>query len=159
MNPVVHFEMPYDDPARLAKFYQSAFGWKTKDLGEKMGHYVTAMTSASGPDGTPRKQGMINGGFFARKPDWPAQNPSVVIAVDDIRKAMDKVRSSGGDVLGGPMDIPGIGAYVSFTDTEGNRVGMLEPLPMMEESKKKPAAKKAATKKRPAAKRKSKRRG
>ena len=27
------------------------------------------------------------------------------------------------------MEIPGIGAYVSFTDTEGIRAGMLEPTP------------------------------
>jgi predicted enzyme related to lactoylglutathione lyase len=25
------------------------------------------------------------------------------------------------------MDIPGIGSYVSFVDTEGNRVSMLKP--------------------------------
>ena len=28
---------------------------------------------------------------------------------------------------GEPMDIPGIGLYVSFFDTEGNRVGMIQP--------------------------------
>jgi predicted enzyme related to lactoylglutathione lyase len=27
------------------------------------------------------------------------------------------------------MQIPGIGDYVSFIDTEGNRVSMLQPLP------------------------------
>ncbi|TMH31553.1 MAG: VOC family protein, partial [Betaproteobacteria bacterium] len=36
---------------------------------------------------------------------------------------------AGGTVLGEPMNIPGVGAYVSFTDTEGNRVSMLQPLP------------------------------
>ena len=28
MDPVVHFEMPYEDQGRLAAFYASAFGWK-----------------------------------------------------------------------------------------------------------------------------------
>jgi len=32
-------------------------------------------------------------------------------------------------VLGEPMQIPGVGQYVSFMDTEGNRVSMLQPLP------------------------------
>jgi hypothetical protein len=41
---------------------------------------------------------------------------------------MDKVRTAGGQVLGEPMDIPGVGRYVSFFDTEGNRVSMLQPL-------------------------------
>lgn len=146
MNPVVHFEMPYDDPERLAKFYKAAFGWKMKMLGKEMGGYVLATTSESAADGTPKKAGRINGGFFAKKPDWPAQYPSVVIAVDDLRKSMAKVAASGGEVLGEPMDIPGIGAYISVTDTEGNRVGMLQPLPMAKAAKKRPAAKKAKRK-------------
>jgi predicted enzyme related to lactoylglutathione lyase len=27
------------------------------------------------------------------------------------------------------MEIPGVGHYVSFIDTEGNRVSMLQPIP------------------------------
>jgi uncharacterized protein len=42
------------------------------------------------------------------------------------------VKAAGGTVLGGqkpgePDDIPGIGLYASFIDTEGNRVGILQP--------------------------------
>ncbi|HSC98161.1 MAG TPA: VOC family protein, partial [Casimicrobiaceae bacterium] len=73
--------------------------------------------------------GTINGGFFPRKPDWPAQHPSVVIAVDDIEESARKVTKAGGKVLGEPMQIPGVGRYVSFIDTEGNRVSMLQPMP------------------------------
>ena len=129
MNPVVHFEMPYDDGARMARFYEQAFGWKTQTLGQEMGHYVTAATAESGPDGRPLQPGSINGGFYPRKPDWPAQFPSVVVAVDDIRAAMKQVAAAGGEVLGEPMEIPGIGQYVSFMDTEKNRASMLQPLP------------------------------
>ena len=126
MNPVVHFEMPCDNRQRMAKFYESAFGWHTQMLGEDMGNYVLATTTESGPDG-PKRPGAINGGFFPRKPDWPGQHPSVVIAVDDIKAATRKVKDAGGTVLGEPMEIPGVGQYVSFTDTEGNRVSMLQP--------------------------------
>jgi hypothetical protein len=38
MNPVVHFEMPYDDKARMARFYESAFGWQMRMLGEDKGN-------------------------------------------------------------------------------------------------------------------------
>ena len=127
MNPVVHFEMPYDNRQRMAAFYQSAFGWQTQMLGEEMGHYVVAHTTET-VDGMVSTPGTINGGFFERKPDWPAQHPSVVIAVDDIGAAMQQVAAAGGEVLGEPMEIPGIGQYVSFMDTEGNRVSMLQPL-------------------------------
>ena len=128
MNPVVHFEMPYDDRNRMARFYGSAFGWQAQMLGDDMGRYVVVTTTESDESG-PKTPGHINGGFFAKRPDWPAQHPSVVIAVDDIRSAMRKVTEAGGRVLGEPMDIPGVGPYVSFYDTEGNRVAMLQPLP------------------------------
>jgi predicted enzyme related to lactoylglutathione lyase len=128
MDPVVHFEMPYDDRERMAKFYQNAFGWQTQMLGEAMGNYVLATTTAT-VDSRPKAPGAINGGFFPKRPDWPAQHPSVVIAVDDIQAAMKNVAGAGGKVLGEPMEIPGVGQYVSFFDTEGNRVSMLQPLP------------------------------
>ena len=127
MNPVVHFEMPYEDSQRLVKFYTRAFGWQMQKLGQEMGDYVTATTTEIDENRMVKRPGAINGGFFLKKPDWPAQYPSVVIAVDDIKEAMKGVSSAGGKVLGEPTAIPGIGQYVSFTDTEGNRVSMLRP--------------------------------
>jgi predicted enzyme related to lactoylglutathione lyase len=128
MNPVVHFEMPYDDRKRMAQFYESAFGWQTQLLDEDMGNYVLATTTETDEQG-PKQPGAINGGFFPKKPDWPAQHPSIVIAVEDIKDAVRRVTDAGGKVLGEPMEIPGVGHYVSFTDTEGNRVSMLQPIP------------------------------
>ena len=43
---------------------------------------------------------------------------------------MKKVSGAGGELLGEPMAIPGIGDYVSFYDTEKNRLSLLQPLPM-----------------------------
>ena len=128
MDPVVHFEMPYENAERLAKFYTQAFGWQMQKLGKEMGDYVLAATTETDEKRMIKNPGAINGGFFPKKPDWPAQYPSVVIAVDDIKKAMKKVTDAGGKVLGEPMEIPGIGQYVAFNDTEGNRVGLLQPL-------------------------------
>jgi predicted enzyme related to lactoylglutathione lyase len=127
MNPVVHFEMPYEDDKRIADFYAKAFGWKTQALGEGMGKYVLASTTETGEDRRPKKAGAINGGFYPKKKDWPAQYPSVVIAVDDIAVAMKNITSAGGKVLGEPVEIPGFGMYVSFLDTEGNRNSMMQP--------------------------------
>ena len=126
MDPVVHFEMPYDDRDRMARFYQSAFDWNTTELGSDMGNYVLAATTES-ENTRPKKPGAINGGFYKRNPEWPAQHPSIVIAVENVREAMSRVADAGGQVLGEPMQIPGVGLYVSFLDTEGNRVSMLEP--------------------------------
>ena len=65
-----------------------------------------------------------------RAAEVPAQFPGIVIGVKDIRASMKKVNAAGGQVLGEPMDIPTVGAYVAFLDTEGNRSSMLQPLPM-----------------------------
>lgn len=129
MSPVVHFEMPAEDRKRMADFYSRVFGWQTEMLGPEMGNYVLARTTECDRTGFPKEPGAINGGFFAKDPDMPAQFPSVVIAVDDIRASMKNVAKTGGEVLGEPMEIPGVGQYVSFFDTEGNRASMLQPLP------------------------------
>ena len=129
MNSVVHFEMPYEDPKRMAKFYETAFGWRHQLMGPEMGNYVVATTTDSDPGKGPKNPGAINGGYFPKRADRPDLYPNVVLAVEDIKAAMKRVSSAGGKVLGEPMEIPGIGQYVSFHDTEGNRVSMLQPIP------------------------------
>lgn len=128
MNPVIHFEMPAVDRERMADFYARVFGWRAQMLGPEMQNYVIVRTSEVDGTGRPKKPGVINGGFFQKSNDRPDQYPSVVIAVDDIREHITKVKQAGGEPLGEPMEIPGVGLYLSFRDTEGNRVAMLQPL-------------------------------
>jgi len=127
MNPVIHFEMPAEDRKRMADFYAQVFEWRAQMLGPEMGNYVIVITSEVDETGRPKKPGVINGGFFQKTNDRPDQYPSVVIGVDDIRVHMKKVRQAGEEPLGEPMEIPGVGLYLSFRDTEGNRVAMLQP--------------------------------
>lgn len=130
MNPVVHFEMPAENRKRMAEFYSKTFGWQTQQLGPDMGEYVLVSTTESDETGRPKMQGAINGGFYQKTDDPVSNHPSVVIAVDDITQAMKKINNEGGKILGEVMMIPGIGSYVSFIDTEGNRVGVLQPSEM-----------------------------
>ena len=130
MNPVVHFEMPYENPERLVKFYAQAFGWQMEKLGREMGDYVTAATTETDMNRMIKKPGVINGGFYPKNSNTSARCPSVVIAVEDIDEAMKKITRAGGKILDEPVEIPGIGHYVSFTDTEGNRVSILQPKQM-----------------------------
>lgn len=125
-NAVVHFEMPAHDKARVSKFYTDVFGWEMQQLDEDFGNYVMAMTTKSDKDG-PLEKGMINGGFFdyQDKPGWNA--PHLVIQVENLEESMKKVTDSGGKIEGKPEEIPQVGTYVSFTDSEGNVVGMLQP--------------------------------
>jgi len=127
MNPVVHFEMPAKDRKRMSDFYSGVFGWQTMMLGEEMGNYVTVSTAETDENGRPTMPGTINGGFYPVPDDVPASCPSIVIAVDDIKQSVIDIADKGGKVQGEPMEITGIGWYVSFIDTEGNRVGILQP--------------------------------
>jgi uncharacterized protein len=139
MNPVVHFEMPAENQKRMAEFYSKTFGWKVQQLGAEMGNYMVVSTSETEEKTMrPKEAGMINGGFYQKTEEMNSIHPSVVIAVDDIRESMKKVAEAGGKILGGdpnkagePGDIPGVGLYCSFIDTEGNRVSMLQPLENM----------------------------
>jgi uncharacterized protein len=127
MNPVVHFEMPAENKERMAGFYTNVFGWQTQTLGPEMGGYVLVTTTPAGDNGLPEKPGAINGGFYEKSEEMPAQHPSLVIQVDNLDEAMQKVNQTGGRIIGQPQDIPGVGLFVYFADTEGNVVGMLQP--------------------------------
>ncbi len=127
MNPVVHFEMSADDRKRMADFYAHVFGWKAEFFGEEMGNYVTVATTESDENGRPKMAGAINGGFYPRGTNEGDHHPSVVIAVDDIHATLEQIKKSGGSVISEPVNIPQVGQYASFYDTEGNRVSILQP--------------------------------
>jgi predicted enzyme related to lactoylglutathione lyase len=128
MNPVVHFEMPAEDKARVKKFYETVFGWKMTQLSPEMGDYLLATTSPVDENNMHKEKGAINGGFYEKGENGTV--PHIVIAVDNLKQSMEMVKQSSGEVLGEPMTIPGIGEFVMFKDTEGNRVGMLQPTKM-----------------------------
>jgi len=136
-NPVVHFEMGYFEQERMKKFYESAFGWKLNQMGPEMGNYVVAHTAETDEQGMVKTPGTINGGFYQKNDNPLSHAPSVVISVPDIKSAMNAVEAGGGKILGAmdesgkpsmePMMIPGVGLWISFQDTEDNRVSLLQP--------------------------------
>lgn len=130
MNPVVHFEMPYENRDRAADFYSKTFGWNMQKLGAEMGNYLLAQTDVTDEKGMLKETNRINGGMY-EKGQGGGTSTHVVIAVDNIKEHMEKVKAGGGTVEGEPQEIPGIGTFVMIKDTEGNRVGMLQPIPMM----------------------------
>jgi len=135
-NPVVHFEMGYNNRERMKKFYSTVFGWTMQQMGQEMGNYVVAQTTETDDKGMVKTPGTINGGFYQKTDNPLSQAPSVVISVSDIRKAMQDVVAAGGKILGSmdeagkhtdePQEIPGVGLWISIQDTEGNRVSMLQ---------------------------------
>ncbi len=137
-NPVVHFEMGYQDKERMVKFYETVFGWETESMGPEMGNYVVAHTTETDKDGMVQTKGAINGGFYEKSDDPLSIAPSVVISVDNMQDAIKAVKDAGGKILGvmdpsgegrtfEPQMIPGVGLWMSAQDTEGNRFSILQP--------------------------------
>lgn len=124
ISPVIHFEMPAEDRERVGRFYESVFGWQLQQLGPEMGNFVLAFTTETDENRMPVERGAINGGFYERTE--PDQHTKITILVDDIREVMKRIEGAGGTVLGGvqepgePDDMPGIGLFAQFIDTEGN---------------------------------------
>lgn len=128
-HSVVHFELPSDDSERVKKFYSEAFGWDMIQYGPEMGNYIMAHTAETGENGMVKQPGAINGGIFPREETNNYTN--LVIEVDDVVAHIEIVKNAGGKITTEPMDIPGIGKYVGFEDSEGNKLAMLQP-PSME---------------------------
>jgi uncharacterized protein len=135
MNPVVHFEMPAKDKKRTSEFYSKAFGWQMNQLGAEMGDYLLAQTTDTDENNMVKTPGAINGGFFSYQDKEGFNVPHLVISVDNLEDSMKKIEEAGGKILGGAKgpgtidDIPGVGRYVSFEDSEGNHAGILQPAP------------------------------
>ncbi len=138
MNPVIHFEMGYFDKDRAEKFYRETFNWNMKEMGPDMGGYVVAQTAETDEGGMVKTPGTINGGFYKKTENPLSHAPSVVISVHDIKGAIEAIKTNGGKILGAmnekgeismePVMIPGVGLWISFQDTENNRVSILQPI-------------------------------
>jgi predicted enzyme related to lactoylglutathione lyase len=120
MSRVVHFEITADDPERAGRFYSEALGWKVEVMTGNP--YWLATTGPADARG-------INGAIMPR--ENPAEHTVLTIGVGNLEATMEAVRKAGGTADGRIDMIPNVGRFTYVTDTEGNRVGILEPLPGM----------------------------
>jgi uncharacterized protein len=125
MNRVVHFEIPADNLERAKKFYRENFGWALNQLGPEVGNYVLVHTGPTDDKGMPQDKAFINGGLMPRDPSVSA--PVLVIAVEDADATIEKVKKSGGTLVGEVLDIPNVGRYARVQDTEGNVIAVIKP--------------------------------
>jgi predicted enzyme related to lactoylglutathione lyase len=72
----------------------------------------------------PTEPGAINGGLMNRTPDLSV--PVITIGVDAIDDTLKKVEAGGGIVVQPRTEIPNMGAYAYFKDSEGNVLGLWE---------------------------------
>ena len=126
MDKVVHFEIPVDDAARAKDFYSSIFDWQLNDADMGGGNIYTTVVTTPVDQQTqlPTEPGAINGGLMNRTPDLSV--PVITIGVDAIDDTLKKVEAGGGIVVQPRTEIPNMGAFAYFKDSEGNVLGLWE---------------------------------
>jgi hypothetical protein len=125
MARVVHFEIPVEDVERAKKFYSDNFDWKLTGTGPEFGNYVMVQTGPTDEQGMPQDKAFINGGMMKR---GTIKSPVIVVAVENTDATVEKVRNSGGKLIGEVIDIPTIGRYAYVEDSEGNVIGVMQPI-------------------------------
>lgn len=120
MNKVVHFEIPSDDKTRAKKFYSDTFDWMIEEMPE-IG-YTSATTTPADEKGLPLTLGAINGAIVQRSSDTSA--PILTISVDSVDAYIKKVEAAGGKAMSPKGEVPEMGFFAYFKDTEGNVVGL-----------------------------------
>jgi uncharacterized protein len=118
MGRVVHFEITADDLARARKFYE-VFGWKITESGVPGIEYWLAATGSEDMG--------INGAIMPRS--YSTQPVINWIGVENLEQMIEKVKAAGGKIVGEKRTVPGIGDTIYAIDTEGNKFGMIQPLP------------------------------
>jgi predicted enzyme related to lactoylglutathione lyase len=111
-NPIVFFEVLGRDRDALKGFYSDLFGWKADDVPGPMEYSIVA---PGGETGIP--------GGIGKAPEGTSGHVTCYVGVDDVKGALDRAQSLGGQTVLPPMDIPG-GQIGLLADPEGHVVGV-----------------------------------
>src|SRR5262245_6393655 len=99
-------------------FYSKQFGWEkgeAMDMGA-MGKYQLFLIN-----------GEQAGGIMNKPAEVPVPSWGYYVNVEDINAAADRVKSAGGKVVNGPMDVPGGSKIVQCTDPQGAFFSLVQP--------------------------------
>jgi len=111
-------ELSTTDPEGAVDFYRGQFGWGQEgdmDMGE-MGKYRFIQ---NGPT--------TIGAIMQKPPQLPVSRWTYYVGVDDIDRAVGAIKSGGGQVLNGPMEIPGGEFALNAMDPQGAPFGLVGP--------------------------------
>jgi uncharacterized protein len=120
MPSLYHFDIPIDNADRAKQFYKDVFGWDMKKLNSQVNSRVELWMCET-EDENGRKG--ITGGMMKRD-----SLPSVTnyILVNSIDEYTSKINHSGGKVTMHKTEIPHVGYFAMFLDSENNLFGLFE---------------------------------
>lgn len=127
-NKVTWFSIPADDINRATTFYKEAFNWEilpeTKEDEDVLSYYV-ALNSKSDGNYVSEERGVLNGCIVKRAIGLPS--PAVLVEVDDLDAAVEKVKQAGGEIASEKVLMKSLnGHFVLVKDTEGNYVELFQ---------------------------------
>ena len=111
-------ELSTTDPDGAVDFYRRHFGWGQEgdmDMGE-MGKYRFIQ---NGP--------ATIGAIMRKPPQLPVSMWTYYVGVEDIDRAAEAIKAGGGQILNGPMEIPGGEFAVNAMDPQGASFGLVGP--------------------------------
>jgi uncharacterized protein len=120
-HPIVHVEIPSNEPKQAGEFYSSLFDWKL-ELDPNFNYLQ--FDAQGGPSGAFVQVGEQGGTQVS-----PGKL-LVYIHSDDIDATLDKVVSLGGKTVVPKTEIPKMGWFGIFTDPTGNAIGLFTPMQM-----------------------------
>lgn len=108
-----HLELPVKDLERAKKLYGEVFGWQFQTMAE-MGYTLFITPS-----------GKLGGGFVhPENNEMGLAQPLMYLNVTSIEAAKPELEARGAVATSPKIDIPGHGAMMTFTDSEGNRIAI-----------------------------------
>jgi len=121
MPTINHFEIPADDINRAQKFYKDIFGWsmrKTSNPENPEKDYWHFDTQDD--DG---HKGLSGGMMNRQAPEHTVTN---YITVSSIEQYQSKIEQHGVKIMIKKTEIPNMGYFAIFTDSENNMFGLFE---------------------------------
>lgn len=103
-------------------FYEAVFEWSFSEIPLPGGSYWLAF----GPDDTP-VCGFCQAGTAGR-PAVSGDFWFTYVAVPDVDLSAVSARRAGGDVVGEPFDMPGVGCVAILKDPRGALLGVITPV-------------------------------
>lgn len=113
-NPLCHFELMVDDPARARAFYSAVFDWS---FDESSIPGYTLIQTGSEP----------SGGLFRRPAQAPGVCANVYFQTTDLDATLTKATQQGAKVLVPKTPIPNVGHFAMIADPEGIPIGLMQP--------------------------------
>lgn len=112
-----HIEIPADEPERARQFYQEVFGWTfPPEIPGFEGYHM--FTTPAGEEGL--------GGAIGKRGEMAPEQVRSYINVTSVDETLAAIEANGGDIVTAKSEVPGMGWFGVFRDTEGNELAVWE---------------------------------